>query len=128
MSRSGNADRQPAQRSAVSNGSQMLPGVKGTSAKARRYRDLVETLTDDLGGDLSEAERLVVRNAATLQLHAEELTAAMVRGETVDPEAITRAANGATRALTTLRKSRAQKTSSPRSVASYLRQKQGGDA
>lgn len=99
----------PTQRSAVTNGTRILEGVDGSTALARRYRDLVAILSGELGENLSEAERLQVRNAATLQMHAEELTAALVRGEPVDPEAITRAANGATRALAALRRRQSRK-------------------
>lgn len=110
-------------RNRVTNGSVALSGVDGRSAKARRYRDLVESLSLELGGELTEAERLQVRNAATLQLHSEELTAAMVRGEAVDPEEITRAANGATRALAGLRKRRAAKQPRIGGVQGYLASK-----
>jgi hypothetical protein len=77
---------------------------------ARRYRDLVAGITADLGSDASEALLLQVRNAASLQLHAEELTARTVRGERVDPEAITRANGAASRALSAIRKSIAPKS------------------
>lgn len=121
------AERQPSpQRSAVTNGSRMLVGVDGSSAKARRYRDLVEMLTDEMGAGLTEGERLQIRNAATLQMHAEELTAALVRGEAVDPEAITRAANGATRALAALRKRRPTRTTGP-TPAEYLAAKRAAE-
>lgn len=113
MSRHPAASRASAQRSAVTNGSRILVGVNGCSALARRYRDLVEALTVEAGHDLGEAERLQVRNAASLQLHSEELTAKLVRGEAVDPEAITRAANGATRALTALRRRHKPKGKAP---------------
>lgn len=105
----------PCFRSAVSNGSRLLIGVDGNTAQARRYRDLVEDLSAEFGPDLSAAELLLVRNAASLQLHAEELTARLVRGETVDPEAITRATNGASRALASLRR-RPAKRAARRSV------------
>jgi hypothetical protein len=91
------------QRSRVSNGTAILPGVDGRSALARRYRDLVAALSADLEAGQSQAAGFQIRNAASLQLHAEELTARLVRGEAIDPEAITRATNGANRALAALR-------------------------
>lgn len=94
-------------RSAVTNGGRVLAGVDGNSAQARRYRDLLANLTAEAGPGLTEGDRLTIRNAATLQLHVEELTARLVRGEPVDAEALTRAANGATRALATLKRGRA---------------------
>jgi hypothetical protein len=122
MSRPATTDRAPTQRSAVTNGSRMLVGVNGCSAMARRYRDLVEGLTAELGEGLTEADRLQVRNAATLQMHAEALTAALVRGEPVDAEALTRAANGATRALAALKRRKPTKPIKP-ALADYLRAK-----
>ncbi|WP_374470304.1 hypothetical protein [Phenylobacterium sp.] len=106
MHREAVAPRQSANRSAISNGSRVLIGVDGRSAGARRYRDIVEDLSREIGGDLSAAELLQVRNAATLQVLAEDLAAAQARGEAVDAEALTRAANGATRALAALRRLR----------------------
>lgn len=113
------------QRSAVTNGRRLLAGIDGNSALARRYRDLVEMLTEEAGGaSLSEGQRLQVRNAATLQMHAEELTAAMVRGEAVDSEAITRAANGASRALAALAKTKpAERKPKAPGVAAYIASK-----
>jgi len=113
----------PTQRSAVTNGSRILAGVNGRSAAARRFRDVVVSLEAELGGELSESERLQVRNAATLQLHSEELAARLIRGEAVDPEEITRAANGATRALAGLRKRRAAKPAAGGGVRDYLASK-----
>lgn len=103
----------------------MLVGVNGGGAWARRYRDLVEGLAAELGEDLGQAEQLMVRNAASLQLHVEDLTAQLARGEAVDPEAFTRAANAASRAITALR--RRKPAPKPRTqLADYLRQRQGG--
>lgn len=109
MARTQLAPKTPATRSSVTNGSRVLVGVDGRSAGARRYRDLIDGLTRELGGELSAAEQLAVRNAASLQLHSENLTAAQARGEHVEADAITRAANGATRALTALRRLRPSK-------------------
>lgn len=125
MKRPANIGRQPTQRSAVTNGSKVLAGVNGRTALARRYRDLVEALTEELGGDLGESDRLQVRNAATLQLHAEDLTARMVRGEAVDPEAISRASNGATRALAALRRRKAARKPAKPALAEYLAGRRG---
>jgi len=108
-------------RSRVANGSELLPGIDGRSAWARRYRDLIDALASDLGGTLTEAERQQVRTAAGAQLHVEQLTAAMVRGESVSSEDYTRASNGATRALAALK--RAAKSTKPKgqsALADYL--------
>src|SRR5215208_6638307 len=80
--------RQPSKgKSAVSNGKFLCVGVDHRSATARRFRDLVHSFAKGLGGldRLTEAERTLVKQAATLTVAAEQLQAAVVRGERVDP-------------------------------------------
>ena len=54
------------QRSRVTNGSALLPGVDGRSAWVRRCKDIIEAHLSDLGGEhnTSVAERSLVRRAA----------------------------------------------------------------
>lgn len=75
-------DRQPvtaksAQRSRISNGSELLPGTDGRSVWARLFRDLCEGLADHLGGAdrMSEPERMTVRRAAALEAELVHLEA-----------------------------------------------------
>ena len=128
MTRHGTATRPPANRSAVTNGRRILNGVDGNSPAARRYRDLVELLTADVGEPLSEVERLIVRDAATMQLHAEDLTARLVRGEVVEPEALTRAVNAATRALGALRRRKGSRKAASATLGDVLARRGGGSA
>jgi len=88
-------------RSAISNGSRILEGVDGRSASARRFKDLVENFSRDLGGvdRLSEAEQSLIRQAASLTMRGEQLQAAIVRGEVVDPDELIRLSNTARRCL-----------------------------
>lgn len=67
----------PSQRSRITNGSAVLPGVDGRSAWVRRLKDLIGNHLDDLGGAdrVSEAERSIVRRAATLTVELERLEA-----------------------------------------------------
>jgi hypothetical protein len=106
MDHSPPARRSLTNRSAVTNGTRVLPGVDGRSPGARRYHDIVTDLSAEVGGPLSAAESLMVRNAATLQIAAEDLAAAQARGEPIDPDALARAANGAVRALAALKRLR----------------------
>ena len=101
-------------------------GVDGNSPLARRYRDLVEMMTAELGDRPGPGDVLQVRNAATLQLHAEDLTARMVRGEAVDAEEVTRAANGATRALNALRRGKGSRKAPGGGVEAYLAARAAG--
>lgn len=121
VTRSGQAVRKGCGRSRVTNGSASLPGVDGRSVTARRYRDLVEALTLEQPTPMTEATRLQIRAAASMQVHVEDLTARMARGETVPAEEMTRAANGAIRALSSLnRRQPSRKRPAPASVSSYL--------
>lgn len=121
MTSAGHASRKDYGRSRVTNGSASLPGVDGRSATARRYRDLIEALISEQPHPVSEAVKLQVRAAASMQVHVEDLTARMTRGEPVPAEEMTRAANGAIRALASLsRRQPVRKRASGAAVASYL--------
>jgi hypothetical protein len=100
------APRPPATRSAVSNGSRILEGVDGRSSGARRFKDLVENFSRDLGGidRLSEAEQSLIRQAASLTMRGEQLQAAIVKGEPVDPDELIRLSNTARRCLEGIQK------------------------
>ncbi len=87
------ADRPPTTRSRITNGSRLLVGVDGRSAHARRYRDLIANISRDISGAgalLSTAERGLIKQAATVFLRAEQLQAAIVRGEPVDDDQLIR--------------------------------------
>ena len=88
-------------RSAMANGSTILSDVDGRSTEARRFRDLVINLAEDLGGlaGLSEHDAALVRHAATLMMQSEGMQRAAVRGEPVDTEALVRVTNALTRTL-----------------------------
>ena len=62
-------------RSRISNGSALLPGVDGRSTWVRRLRDLIGLHLSDLGGEdnASEAEKSILRRAATLTVELERL-------------------------------------------------------
>lgn len=90
--------------SAVSNGTRMLDGVDGRSSSARRFRDLMLSFGGELGGieNLTEGERSLVRQAATITIRAEQLQAAIVRGEAVNPDELIRLSNTARRTLASI--------------------------
>jgi hypothetical protein len=98
------AERSPTVRSRITNGRQLLANIDGRTADARRYRDLAASLADDFGGAaaLTEAQRALVRQAAAMIVQSERLQSAVLRGELVDVEQLTRLANAATRILTRL--------------------------
>ena len=109
--RSDVASRAPTTRSRITNGKQMLAGIDGRSATARRYRDLVMSFADDLGGavGLTEAQRALVFQAASLVVQSEAMASAAIRGELVDAEQTTRVANTLSRVVSRLEKMRLQR-------------------
>lgn len=102
--RHASAERSKTLRSRVTNGKDLLANVDGRTAAVRRYRDLCISLADDLGGatELTEAQSALVRQAAAMIVQSERLQSAVLRGELVDCEQLTRLANAATRILSRL--------------------------
>lgn len=117
----------PTARDRVSNGADLLPGVDGRCVAARRFRGLIVELEAEAGPGLTAAQRLQIRTVAMMQLHAEELTAKSVRGEPVDAEQLTRAVNGALRALRGLRTGR-KAPDAPSPLDALLRQRAATEA
>src|SRR6478736_3645297 len=73
-------------RSAVTNHKDMLPGLDGRTATARRFRDLVNAFVADMGGleRCSEVRLGLVRRLAATTVQAEMLEARMVNGGAID--------------------------------------------
>ena len=122
------AKRSPTVRSRITNGRDLLANVDGRTADARRYRDLAASLADDLGGasGLTEAQRALVRQAAAMIVQSERLQSAVLRGELVDVEQLTRLANAATRILSRLGIKRERADAGP-SLHDYLAATAKGD-
>src|SRR5499427_9099754 len=76
----------PRTRSAVTNHSDLLPGLDGRSATARRFRDLVNAFVADMGGVdyCSQIKLGLLRRLAATTVQAEMLEARMVNGEAID--------------------------------------------
>src|ERR1700730_8291499 len=76
--------RSRSHRSSVSNGTRLfaLSGeIDGRTSTARRFRDIIETVTSDLGGKdlLSEAQRQLIRRASALSIMCESVEIDLVR-------------------------------------------------
>jgi hypothetical protein len=114
--------KKPTARSKITNGKQLLANIDGRSPEARRFRDLVASLGDDLGGEagLTEAQRALVRQAAALVVQSETLVAASIRGEDVDIEQMTRVANALGRTLARLRLRKPRKPGRPSHLAAHF--------
>lgn len=90
----------PTARSAVANGSRLfVQELDGRTALARRYRDLVHAFTSDIGGDPSEAEKQLIRRAASLSTWCEAQEVKLASGEEVEIGPLTTAANSLRRIL-----------------------------
>jgi hypothetical protein len=122
------APRSSTTRSRITNGKSLLANIDGRTADARRYRDLTASLADDLGGagGLTEAQRALVRQAAAMIVQSEKLQGAVLRGELVDVEQLTRLANAATRILSRLGIKRRERP--PMSLTEYLNSKRNEGA
>jgi hypothetical protein len=75
----------PALRSRVTNHKDLLPGLKGTSSAARRFRDLVNAFIADSGGldQCSEIKLGLLRRLAATTVQSELLEARMINGEEI---------------------------------------------
>jgi hypothetical protein len=113
------AATKPQARSRVSNGSTLLEGADGRSTAARRYRDVLNELISDLGGDPSGAQSAIARRAAALCVVCEQAEAEMVAGGVLDLGEFTTAANSLRRLLSDLGLERRAKDITP-SLASYI--------
>jgi hypothetical protein len=116
----------PTTRSAVSNGSQLFIGdaIDGRSKEARRFRDVLAQILDDLGGveRLSEGQKQLARRAALMSLECEKLEAKAVAGEEIDLEAFGKLTDRIGRAFQRLGLKRQPRDVTP-SLAQYLASK-----
>jgi hypothetical protein len=88
-------------RSAITNGNVLHSNaaqIDGRGHNARRFRDLVSAFSDGFG-ELTEADRALIKTAATLALKMELLQADLVAGLPVDADQLIRLAGTSKRAL-----------------------------
>jgi hypothetical protein len=122
------AQKKPEARSRITNGRELLPGVDGRGAWARRFRDLIELHLDDIGGAeaASSAERSIIRRASALEVELERLEAQFATAGEADADALdlySRASNTMRRHLEAIGLQRR-----PRDVTPSLDQYLGGRA
>lgn len=61
-------------RSAISNGSRLFAErLDLRTPRGKRYRDLLDSYSNDLGDGITEAQRCIVRDLVTLQIISEDL-------------------------------------------------------
>lgn len=76
-----------------------MPRIDCRTIAARRFRVLADSYAQELGGDLTEAERSLISQAVALQLEAERLQAAIVSGEIIDTDQLIRISSTSKRLL-----------------------------
>jgi hypothetical protein len=108
----------------VTNGKTLLQGVDGRSTWVRRLRDLMSLHLVDLGGETntSEAERSIIRRAATLTVELERLElkfALAGEADPVDLELYQRVANSLRRLLEAVGIARRPRNITPK-LSDYL--------
>jgi hypothetical protein len=116
-------------RTRVTNGSEVLPNVDGRTLWVRRLRDLIESHLDDLGGAdvVSEAERSIVRRAATLTVELERMESKFAtagQAEPADLDLYQRTAGNLRRLLEAVGLDRRARNVTP-SLTAYIASKAG---
>jgi hypothetical protein len=81
----------------------MLPRFDGRTLAARRYKEIIQNLEAEVGTDLSEADRGLIKTAGVLELRHEQMEAALMRGELIDNDELIRIASERRRILAKLR-------------------------
>lgn len=119
------AARKPTARSALTNGSDILPGIDGRSAIARRYRDITAAILSDQGGleQCSESRLQLIRRFAASAVLAEQIEAQLANGAEIDIQQHALLCSTLTRLVTRLGIDRVARDTVP-SLAEYLREKQ----
>src|SRR5262249_46949209 len=88
-------------RSAVTNGKRLHVVRPGDTAWARRFRDVLAEITNDLGGPslLPEGQRQLARRCATISIACERMEGEAAAGEPIDLELYGRLTDRLGRAL-----------------------------
>jgi hypothetical protein len=115
------ASRSKAARSRVTSRKAVLFGVDGRSMQARRFKDLIEQMAEDLGGHagLSEGQRQLIRRCAMLSAECERMEADSALGLPFNVDTYGMLADRLGRALTRLGLKRVAKDVTP-TLQDYL--------
>jgi hypothetical protein len=112
-------------RSAVTNGKRTLIGVRGASKFGRRYRDLVDLYSAEVGGVLTETEMAMIKTAAALAIQGEMMQAAIINGEPVNTDDLIRLSSEVRRILDAIaEKAGKRKPAAVPALQAYLASKQ----
>jgi hypothetical protein len=112
-------------RTRVANGSTILPGVDGRGLWARRCKETLVEIVNDLGGwdYCSSAERAIARRAAVLMTELERLEIKFANAGEALPDELdlySRVSNTLRRHLEAVGLERRQRAINPPTIAEYL--------
>ena len=117
-------------RSKITNGRKLFEHEPTRIRSERRFRDLLGAYTDQFE-IVTEADRALVRNAATLTFEQEEMAAAKMRGERVNGDDLVRMSSELRRVLSELRRKVQVDAQAVHAIADHWannRDEHGGDA
>jgi hypothetical protein len=123
-------ETKPTRRGRVSNGKTLfLDGDKGTKAE-RRFRDIAEAITADLGGAdrLSEGQKQLIRRCALISVECEKMESRSVAGEDIDLDLFGTLSDRLGRTLHRLGLRRVPKVIDPPDLQEYLRGRQNASS
>jgi hypothetical protein len=106
-------------------GLELPRGVDGRRLLARRFRDLYEAYAAEVGGTLTEGEKGIIRQAVALQIQAEQMQEAIVRGEIIDADQLIRVSSTSKRILSAISARAAQSKPTGPDLHSYLSSRYG---
>lgn len=100
-----------------------LSDIDARTAAYRRFRELAEAYTSDLGGDLSTAESAIVQRVVSLQVWLEDAEAAYAKTGQLDIATYTTGSNALRRLLADIGLQRRQRDVTP-DLSSYVSRKE----
>lgn len=115
-------------RSAVTNGKRLVLGAPRSGQHARRFRDLVELYSAEVGVTLSTSDTAMVRLAAALTVRAEMMQTELSNGVAVDADDMIRISSEARRVVDALKTRAARKPAATPSLQDYLANRAGDAA
>jgi hypothetical protein len=108
------------------NGAIVMAGVDGRTSQARRFKEVLSMLVQDMGGDPTEAQKAIAARAATLAVWCEQSEVAYAQGEGFDVASYTTASNAMRRLLTDLGLERRAQDVTP-DLGTYLARKRAAN-
>jgi hypothetical protein len=123
LGRSAVAQHKPEQRSRVTNGKTLFVEADQRGPWARRFRDVLAEIVNDLGGAdlLSEGQRQLARRCATIAIACERMEGEAALGNEIDLDAYGTLTDRLGRALQRLGLKRQARNVTPPSIEEYAR-------